>query len=475
MTLPDMFNVGFDLSKRARIALPGYLDERNLYEGQLQNVAELWKAFSDAYFSSYSFYLNLATSFANVSSAAAETFYKDFASSKAMPAIEKRVMAAAREEFDAKFRNAEFVKLLAEAVNSYAKFAKAAGIGLAYQNISNTAAIWNNTFAEPLRDRLWRTPSHKIHSEDKFTLFHYENDKETIQESGESPKTPLLVVYAFINRHYILDLLPEVSIICNLLNQGFDVYGTDWGTPGAYDKELTIGHYVNNYLDSSVDHIRQHTKSDKVSLLGYCWGGDLALMYASLHPEKVAKVITLATPGDFNLDNGLLALWTRNIDADAIVDAFGNAPSMMLNLAFALRSTLDLFHKYPHFFEKPRDLKTTQQFFATETWLYDSPPVIGEIYRQFVNDCYKKNLFIQNKMVIGNDQRIDLANVKMPYLNIIAANDDLVAPESSRALNNVIGSNNKTILEFKSGHVGACISPQAHSELWPKVGEWLRK
>jgi len=45
--------------------------------------------------------------------------------------------------------------------------------------------------------------------------------------------TPILVVYAFIDRHYILDLLPEVSVIGSLLKSGLDIFATDWGTPSA--------------------------------------------------------------------------------------------------------------------------------------------------------------------------------------------------------------------------------------------------
>ena len=67
----------------------------------------------------------------------------------------------------------------------------------------------------------------------------------------------------------------------NLFNQGLDIFATDWETPSAYDKSLTIGHFVNRYIDKSIDFIRKITKSDKVSLFGYCWGGDLALMYAA--------------------------------------------------------------------------------------------------------------------------------------------------------------------------------------------------
>lgn len=414
---------------------------------------------------SLSFYSRIGTAFADAYAAMA----KPSTRGQASPAdLEKEAMSKAREVFDSRFRAPDFLKSLSDVIEAYSMLAKSTGLGQMYQSASNLAAMWNNLLVEPLRDRMFRTPSHKVHTEGSFSLFHYD------RTDGKPENAPVLVVYAFINRHYILDLLPQVSVIRNLMQQGFDLYATDWGTPGAYDKELTIGHYVNNYLDSSVDSIMKHTNADKVSLLGYCWGGDLALMYASLHPEKVRNVVTLATPGDFSLDDSLLALWTRSINADAIVDAFGNAPSMLLNSAFALRSPIDYLHKYPHFFEKQRDLKSIIEFFATEAWLYDSPPVIGEIYRQFVNDCYKNNLLIQNKMTIGNNMAVDLKKVKAPYLNIVAANDDLVAPESSKPLNKAVGSPDSSLIEFESGHVGTCISPNAHSDLWPGVGRWLK-
>ncbi|MFL6426044.1 MAG: alpha/beta fold hydrolase [Nitrososphaeraceae archaeon] len=292
----------------------------------------------------------------------------------------------------------------------------------------------------------------------------------------------MLVVYAFINRHYILDLLPEVSVVRNLLNQGgLDIFATDWGTPSVYDKSLTIGHFVNRYIDKSVDFIMKITKSDKISLFGYCWGGDLALMYAALHPEKVKNLVTIATPGDFDLDDSLLSVWTRAMKEDHLLDAFGNVPGILLNAAFNLRRPIEYSHKYFHFFEQPHDLESIAEFFATETWLYDSPPVIGEIYREFVEYCYKQNLLIKSKMRIedtcnnDNGKMVSLKNITMPFLNIVAQNDDLVAPSSSKALNDaLIESNDKSLIEFKSGHVGLMIGKNAHKELWPKVGEWIK-
>jgi class III poly(R)-hydroxyalkanoic acid synthase PhaC subunit len=292
----------------------------------------------------------------------------------------------------------------------------------------------------------------------------------------------VLVIYAFINRHYILDLLPEVSVVRNLLNQGgLNVFATDWGTPSAYDKSLTIGNFVNRYIDKSVDLIRKITKSDKISLFGYCWGGDLALMYSALHPEKVKNLVTIATPGDFDLDDSLLSVWTRSIKEEYILDAFGNVPGMVLNSAFALRSPIEYSHKYFHFFEQPRGLESIAEFLATEAWLYDSPPVIGEIYREFVEYCYKQNLLIKSKMRIedtyddGNSKIVNLKDITMSFLNIVAQSDDLVAPSSSNPLNDALTeSKDKSIIEFNSGHVDLMIGKNAHKELWPKVGEWIK-
>ena len=276
--------------------------------------------------------------------------------------------------------------------------------------------------------------------------------------------------------------MPEVSVVRSLLNQGLDIFA-DWGTPSTYDKSLTISHFVNSYLDKSIDLIRKFTKSDKVSLFGYCWGGDLALMYASIHPEKVKNLIIVATPGDFDLDNSLLAVWTKTMKEDLLLDTFGNLPGILLNAAFVLRNPIEYGHKYFHFFEQPRSLESVTQFFATETWLNDSPPIIGEIYREFVEHCYKENLLIKNKMRIREghtnnnfDTVVNLKNIDMPFLNIVAKRDDLVAPSSSKALNDALTeSHDRSIIELNSGHVGLMIGKDAHKQLWPKVGKWLNE
>jgi polyhydroxyalkanoate synthase len=441
------------------------IETRDALNGVLLNSSRFnWKLY-EAFTEAYSVYLC--------------TLSKEGGTSKDLGEFEKIIRKKIGNIFNSKFRDDNFIAILSDVVASYSNLARATSFGKMYQHLSNLWSVWDNDFLEPLRDTLWRTPSYKVTNLEKYSLFRYYHDRPREGDKHNYndriyPTTPLLVVYAFINRHYILDLLPEVSVVRSLLREGFDIFATDWGTPSVYDKDMTIGHFVNCYMDRSVDLIREITKTDKVSLFGYCWGGDLVLIYAALHPEKVKNVITIATPGDFSLDDSLLGVWTKGMDVDTLLNACGNVPSTLLNAAFALRNPVEYSHKYPHFFEQPHGLESILEFLATETWLYDSPPVIGEIYREFVKYCYQQNLFIRNKMKIDG-VLINLKDINMPFLNVVAQRDDLVASRSSIALNNAVGSVDKSSIEFQSGHVGLIIGQRAHQEVWPKVGDWLRE
>ena len=59
---------------------------------------------------------------------------------------------------------------------------------------------------------------------------------------------PLLLVFALMNRPSILDLRPGNSFVEYMVDQGFDVYLLDWGTPGQEDRNLKFDDYVLDYL-----------------------------------------------------------------------------------------------------------------------------------------------------------------------------------------------------------------------------------
>ena len=52
--------------------------------------------------------------------------------------------------------------------------------------------------------------------------------------------TPLLIVYALVNRPEVADLQADRSLIAALMARGFDVYLIDWGYPGGADRMLGL-------------------------------------------------------------------------------------------------------------------------------------------------------------------------------------------------------------------------------------------
>ncbi len=244
--------------------------------------------------------------------------------------------------------------------------------------------------------------------------------------------------------------------------------------PTTQDENMSLESYAHHYLEKAVDKVEEITGSRNVTLFGYCWGGILSLMYATLHPEDVKNLILHATPADFGKTPTVLESWIKELDVKKFVKTFGNVPSSFLNIAFILRNPLEAASKYQFYFSQPRTIKEITRFFAVESWLYDSVPIIGKVFEQIIYDIYKNNLLIQNKMMLGKNH-IDLKKITVPVLNIVGTNDDLVSAESSRTITDVVSSKDKKTIEFPSGHVGLCVSQTAHKKLWPEVGKWLKE
>ncbi len=332
---------------------------------------------------------------------------------------------------------------------------------------------------EPPDISVGTTPSEVVYAEDDMKLMHY------IPTVKKTCPIPVLIVYAFVNRQYILDLQPDKSVVRKMLDEGLDVYIIDWGYPTGADRYLTLNDYVEDYLNNAVDKVREISGSDKITLMGVCQGGTISLMYASLHPEKVKNFVALVTPVNFDTDKGLLHVWAKNLDIDKIVDYYGIVPGDLLNMGFLLTDPFRLMiDKYVGLFEriqcKPDDLEcqlkneeTVQNFLRMEKWIFDSPDQAGEAYRQFMKDCYQKNLLIKNEMKLDG-KKIDLKKITMPVLNVMAQTDHLVPNEASLPLTDVVASTDTETLVFPTGHIGIFVGSKSQNEVVPRIAAWLK-
>ena len=313
-----------------------------------------------------------------------------------------------------------------------------------------------------------QTPHEVLAETRAYRLIHYQ------QMVNKTAKTPILVVYALINRSYVLDLQHDKSWVKSLLSQGFDVYLIDWKNPTAADKYISFDDYVNCYIDDCVNAVLKKAKVDNLTLHGYCMGASMSTMYTTLHQEKVRNLAVIAPVVDTEKDTTVIGNLAKHMDVDKMVDVIGNLPSEQLYACYsALKPFKQGVNKYFNLVQNIDNDQFVGNFLRIEKWLYDTPPIAGETFRQWIGDIYQKNLLVKNELKLGNEL-IDLSKISVPLLNIVADEDHLVSPQCSAPLNDVVSSADKRLMRFHTGHVGLIASLYSQNNVLPKVGQWLK-
>jgi polyhydroxyalkanoate synthase len=299
----------------------------------------------------------------------------------------------------------------------------------------------------------------------KLKLYHY----RSIAKPANA--VPVLIVYALVNRPYMMDLQEDRSLIRGLLSQGLDVYLIDWGYPDGADRLTTLADYID-LIRGCVDQVLDIHRLAALNILGVCQGGVLSLCLTALHPERVRNLITMVTPVDFHTSADLLSKWVRKIDVSAWVGE-GNVSGDSLNQLFLSLMPFRLTHqKYMELLRGEADTARIENFMRVEQWIFDSPDQAGAAFREFVTWFYQENRLARNQLEIAG-RAIDLKALKLPMLNLIGKKDHLVPPASSAALQRLAGSEDFTNLEFELGHIGMYVSGRAQREVPAAIAGWL--
>jgi polyhydroxyalkanoate synthase len=313
-----------------------------------------------------------------------------------------------------------------------------------------------------------QTPHEVLEETRTYRLLHYQ------QMVSKTARTPILVTYALINRSYVLDLQPDKSWVKSLLSQGFDVSLIDWKTPTVADKYASFDDYVNCDIDRCVDIVLKKSKVDQLTLHGYCMGASMSAMYTTLHQEKVRNLAVIAPVVDTEKDTTVIGNIAKHMDVEKMANIVGNLPAEQLYACYSiLKPFKQGVNKYFNLVQNIDNESFVGNFLRIEKWLYDTPPIAGETFKQWIADIYQKNLFVKNELKLG-DEIIDLSKIKVPLLNIVADEDHLVSPQCSEPLNDMVSSVDKRLMRFHTGHVGLIASLYSQNNVLPKVGQWLK-
>ncbi len=310
------------------------------------------------------------------------------------------------------------------------------------------------------RQEVWR--------DGRVVLYRFIGDKPP------SKRVPLLIVYALVNRPYMVDLQADRSLVRGLLAQGEDVYVLDWGYPdrsGALPSPWRTTCCASSMARSMPCANKPRSRPSTCSASARAAPSRCAS--AALRPEKVRNLVTMVTPVDFHTPDNMLSRWTRTLDVDLLVDTVGNIPADLMNASYLMLKPFRLnLQKYVGLLDILDDKQALEDFLRMEKWIFDSPDLAGEAFREFVTQFYQRNGLIEGGIEIGGEA-VDLAAVDMPVLNIYAEQDHLVPPAASRALAGRTGSSDYSELGFRGGHIGIYVSGRAQREVPAAIHRWL--
>jgi polyhydroxyalkanoate synthase len=332
-----------------------------------------------------------------------------------------------------------------------------------------TLDAFGRGFGSPESDPPPTTPYDVIYESGKVSLRHYRPEKR-------HHRTPILLVYALIKRPFILDLQPGKSVVESLLQQGFEVYLTDWIPPSRADAWRGFDAYVNGDLANAVRAVQIAEDVEQVNVLGYCFGALLSLLYTALNPEPVKNLVTLTIPFDMGVrDLPVYRLFDSmsDVSVELITKVYGNCPAWMVNGGFnAMAPIHHAIDKYVGLYRNSERDGYAGMFELFERWMTSDVPLAGQIFREMTLDIFKRNALVRGDFRVGGD-KVNVGSIRLPLLNVVAEYDDVVHPRSSLGLVDFVGSDDKQTLKFPTGHIGAVVSAGAISKLWPQVGQWM--
>lgn len=320
-----------------------------------------------------------------------------------------------------------------------------------------------------------QTPKELVWALNKAKLYRY----IPVVPAEQRHRVPLLLVFALMNKPYILDLRPGHSFVEFMVNQGYDVFLLDWGVPGPEDKNLKFDDYTMEYMPRAIRKLKAITGTEEFSLLGWCIGAILTTIYAAVLPDDgLRNLLLLTAPLDFSDKQKLtFARWTdeKYFDVEKVLATFGNMPGEMIDYgAKALKPVENYIVNYLKLWDNLDNPQVVEAWHSMNTWVTDNIPLAGGAFRQLIVNLYRDDQLMKGELLIRG-QRVDLSRLRANLLTVIATGDHITPPCQSEAILTKVGSGDKELFRVPGGHIGIMAGSGAHKLTWPHIDGWLGK
>ncbi len=298
------------------------------------------------------------------------------------------------------------------------------------------------------------TPGKVVFQNDLFQLIQYSPTTSSVHE------LPLMIVPPWINKFYILDLVPEKSFVKWLVDQGFTVFMVSWVNPGPELSQRDFEDYMRDGILAASDVVRQISGTGQINVLGYCVGGTLlstALAYnAAKGDDRFASASFLAAQADFSEAGDLLMF----IDDDqlaaieTLMSERGYLDGSRMASVFNMLRPRDLIWPYV----VNNYLLGKEPFpFDLLYWNSDSTRMARANHSFYLREFYQHNKLAAGMLEMGGF-KLDLSKVSLPVYHLATREDHIAPPGSVFRSARLLGGPVRFVLAG-SGHIAGVVNP----------------
>ena len=330
----------------------------------------------------------------------------------------------------------------------------ASGKGIVRRRTDDGAFVKGKTIAA--------TPGEVVFQNELFQLIQYTPTTDKVAEA------PLLYVPPLVNRYYMIDLVPEQSLVKWLVDEGRTVFVISWVNPGAELKDKGVEDYVVDGIVTAIDQVAKRTKAAP-DLFAFCLGGTLvAIALAWLAAQRRGNAVNSATLIGSLVDFADMRDWSAFVHEGHLaaledhLEGQGFIDSLELQRLFAAMRANDLIWSsvVQHYLldkpAPPSDLLT---------WFEDGARIPAAFLKSYNRDLLLNNRLKEPAGFTVRGTAIDLAAIEAPILVIALKDDHVSAWEAVYRGARDIGAD---FILGGSGHNAGVINPPARN----KHGFW---
>lgn len=328
-----------------------------------------------------------------------------------------------------------------------------------------------------------RMPSEVIATGRTLTLHRYEPAQHKSATQGEpidtTHDTPVLLVPPLGARAVCFDLRRGCSLVEHLVTAGRPTYLVDYGDITFADKDLGLEHWVTEVLPESVKKVSEDSGGRQVHLIGWCLGGLLSIMTAAVFPElPIRSVAMVASPFDVSKNPmAARALAIGNVTQGRIMGAtfrfLGGVPRQMVGPAFKATSLMTYLKKPVTLFNRRDDREFLAHVEAVDAVMNDMLAYPGRATLQVYQRIFRDNDLADGK-VQGQNRSVDLADVRVPVMNVAGRTDVLVPVATAHHVGQLLPNAPVVRLETApGGHLGVLTGAKAAATTWTYIDDFL--